>query len=298
MNLYSNETIHYNITKKSELSLYNFNKNYDYKEITKKLLLPNEYYNNMSKVFKYIDTAIIKNKVFLIKEYDYIKLLLKKNMDFDEVDCYIDLCKEKVSNEVILASLFNEIKLLKQKNNSNEEKIKSLIQENDEIKKSLNIINEENKIIKEENIKLGKLLDSFFEDNQKLVHDLNKEKKNENKIQSKNEQELISQQTHNPDESNIEEHTHIEEKEGKFGLTPDSIHIHELTKEITQKSCLFCNNKNKEKESFVCKKCKLYKCENCASFISSDNKEKKIHEHPLISKKEVSGIVINAVEKI
>ena len=284
MSLYSNQTIHFNIVKNSEFSFSKYTKSFDYNEITKKFLLPNEYYNTISKVFKYFDTAISKSKVFLIKENYNMKLLLKKNMDFDEVDCYIDLDEEKSSNEGILSSLFNEIKILKQKNNNNEEKIKNLIQENKEIKKNLNIIKEENKEIKEENIKLGKLLNSLSEDYKKFINDFNKENKNENQIKSKNEQELRSQQTIT--EGNIIEETiNPKEKEGNLGLTPDSVHIHELSKEISQKSCLFCNDKNKEKESFMCKKCNLLLCANCASFISSDNKDKKIHEHPLIFKK-------------
>jgi len=294
MNLYSNEKIQFNITKNSEFSLYNYTKSYDYSEITKKFLLPNEYYNNLSKVYKYFDTAISKNKLFLIKKNNNMKLLLKKAMDFDEVDCYIDLVEEKASNEGILSSLFNEIKLLKQKNDSNEEKIKGLIQENEEMKKNINIIKEENKAIKEDNIKLGKLLSSFREDYQKFVNDFNKGNRSENIIKNetqnlfKNEQELTPLQTKNPDENIIEEQTEQEkavEKEEILGLTPDSIHIHELSKEIAKKACFFCNNKNKEKESFVCKKCNLILCEDCTGFICSDNKEKKIHEHPLIFKK-------------
>ena len=42
-----------------------------------------------------------------------MKLLLKKHMDFDEVDCYIDLDEEKTSNVGRLTYLFNEIKVLK-----------------------------------------------------------------------------------------------------------------------------------------------------------------------------------------
>ena len=56
-------------------------------------------------------------------------------MDFEEVECYLDLKEEKASNSDIIMILFNEIKELKQINNSNEEKINDLIKENEEIKK-------------------------------------------------------------------------------------------------------------------------------------------------------------------
>ena len=90
---------------------------------------------------------------------------------------------------------------------------------------------------------------------------------------------MIPQKTFT-EENNIEEPTNTEEKEGNLGLTPNYIHIHELSKKISQKSCLFCDNKKKEKESFMCKKCNLLLCENCASFISSDNKKKKFMSIP------------------
>ena len=135
ISIYKNETIKFNLIQINKLSLINFIKVYDYNEITKKLLLSNEYYNDISKVFKYLDTAILKNKVLLIKDNYKIKLLLKKNMDFEEVECYLDLKEEKASNSDIIMILFNEIKELKQINNSNEEKINDLIKENEEIKK-------------------------------------------------------------------------------------------------------------------------------------------------------------------
>ena len=77
----------------------------------------------------------------------------------------------------------------------------------------------------------------------------------------------------------------IDKKEINYGDTPDSIHIHELIKEKNNKSCLFCNKINPGNENFICHKCNLIICFECAETISSDNKKGKLHEHPLIFKK-------------
>ena len=209
MGIYNNETIKFNLIQKNKFSIINFTKVYDYHEITKKLLLSNEYYNDISKVFKYCDTAILKNKVLLVKDNNNIRLLLKKNMEFEEVECYLDFEEEKASTINIIMSLFNEVKELKQKNDKNEEKINNLMKENEEIKKNLNIILEENKkykklfnLLKEENKISNNNKFENINNNENIINNfnninninnlnnINDIKNTDIKIKSKNNQEV------------------------------------------------------------------------------------------------------------
>ena len=101
----------------SELSYYNYIKRYDYNDLRKKLNLPTNIYNNLTKIFNYIDLIEYKiidgkgNKKIIINNKDKIILDENKNKD-------------------IINLLINEINNIKEINNKQDEKINNLIKLN------------------------------------------------------------------------------------------------------------------------------------------------------------------------
>ena len=93
MDMYSNENINFKISPKNDLlSKANFSKVYSYEELIKKLILHKEHYDNISKVFKFYDISLSKNRVSLVfdKNKKIMKLSLRKILDYDEIDCFLD----------------------------------------------------------------------------------------------------------------------------------------------------------------------------------------------------------------
>ena len=152
------EKILFDLRQINNISFYYYEKIYEYEEITKILLLEKNYYDNINKIFKFIDTAIKRNFVSLTQ--DKLKkimiLSLKKVMDFDEVKCCLDLIEKKITNEEMITILFNEIKQMKlnkkkeinisniNNNDNNNEIIQELIKKNEELEKKMNSIIDEN----------------------------------------------------------------------------------------------------------------------------------------------------------
>ena len=101
----------------SELSYYNYIKRYEYKDLRKKLNLPENIYNNITKIFNYLDLIEYKiidgkgNKKIIINNKDKIILDENKNKD-------------------IINLLINEINNIKEINNKQDEKINNLIKLN------------------------------------------------------------------------------------------------------------------------------------------------------------------------
>ena len=101
----------------SELSYYNYIKRYDYNDLRKKLNLLANIYNNLTKIFNYIDLIEYKiidgkgNKKIIINNKDKIILDENKNKD-------------------IINLLINEINNIKEINNKQDEKINNLIKLN------------------------------------------------------------------------------------------------------------------------------------------------------------------------
>ena len=119
-----------------------YSKEYTYSELTKILFLINDYYNNIKKIFKFLDTSITKNKISLLDDKDetIIKLKIKKQLDFDEVNCFLYL------------KLINETKEKTDKINSNNIDYKflyeSIKKENEEIKANIELLKNENQEMK------------------------------------------------------------------------------------------------------------------------------------------------------
>ena len=100
---YSDENIYFKLRKSNNLSLFHFMNKCDYNDITKRFLLQKEYYEDMSKVFQFFDLALTKNKIKL--EFNKIKntmeLKLNKVLDFDEVECKLELNQKKLEKDKI-----------------------------------------------------------------------------------------------------------------------------------------------------------------------------------------------------
>ena len=205
MEINNKDTIFLKLKQINDLCFYNYNKQYKYEELIDLLLLPKKYYDNIPKIYKFIDTAITKNKLTIIKEYNTIKLLLKKMQEFDEIDCVLDMHESKLTNEEILKDLFNEIKKIKSQVISNhpnkkgrevnvdenintnvnslmkeieevKNKVSKVKSKNKDLKKKLDLLIDENKKIKEENDDLKKNNIIIIDENKKLQNTINEYK--------------------------------------------------------------------------------------------------------------------------
>lgn len=93
-----------------ESSVYYF-KEYKYDEILPKLYLFKELCDSISKVLKYLDAAISKNKVTLNKENKIMKIIIKKTSDiFDsEMQTILELDETAIKNEDMLKMLMSDM---------------------------------------------------------------------------------------------------------------------------------------------------------------------------------------------
>ena len=203
MELNLNEQINLNLRKVNNLSFYCYSKEYKYDSLLKLLLLNKDYYDNISKIYNFFDKAISKKKVKLIKEKEKQMILLLKNViEFEEIDCKLDLKETKITNEEMIKILFNEIREIKikgiQNNNDNKEeknnnkyeeleskinslneKINLLSEENKRDKKeylsNINSLNEKINLLSEENKNLKFILDKYENILNERVKEINKE---------------------------------------------------------------------------------------------------------------------------
>ena len=181
-----------------------YSKEYTYSELTKMLFLINDYYDNIKKIFKFLDTSMTKNKIILLDDKDetIIKLKIKKQLDFVEVNCflYLKLINEtkektdKISSKIINYKFLYEsikkenqeiksnIKLLKNENQEMKKNIESLKKETIEIKKLLGLPKIENEKLKDN----SKIL---IENNEKIKNNqIEKHKDNYENKESENKQ--------------------------------------------------------------------------------------------------------------
>lgn len=172
----SNETINFYLKQNNKKSFSKYIHEYKYDEIIQALSLSKDVYNDITKVFKYYDDAIMKSEIELTKEKDIFKLKKKKKNNLNEKEgeseCCIDLFEEKLSNEDIFNELYNKIEELNLKNSKNEELIKELTKERgkfkQEIERNKKCIND----LMENNKKLEVLMNTLIEDNKELKNNL------------------------------------------------------------------------------------------------------------------------------
>ena len=136
---YSDDNIGFKISQSNNIFLHYYKNKYNYTEITKLFLLQKEYYQDLSKVFKFFDAALTKKKIKL--EYNEnkktLELILNKTLDFDEIECRLALNKNRIENDDIFNMLINEINEIKNKKTENKETkdnniINELINKNEE----------------------------------------------------------------------------------------------------------------------------------------------------------------------
>ena len=175
MELNSNETILFKAKKKEDLSFHFFIREYNYEELIKILLLQKEIYTNTYKIFQFYDISLCKKKISLKYNNNntILKLILRKIVDYDEVDCILDLVWTKQMIE----------RVIKYSNKDNI--IDYNIRENEIIKNNIHIMNDliqslikDNEEIKNDNKKLIKENEEMKNDIKSIVNCNNDMKKN------------------------------------------------------------------------------------------------------------------------
>ena len=127
----------------------------------KAFLLIKDYYNNINKIFTFLDISLTKNKIRLLYDKDktIIKLKLKKQLDYDEINCFLYLKLNKEPKEKIDIVI-----------DSNDYKIfyESIKKENEEIKANMELIKKENDEFKT-NVEIFKKDNEKFTNNMELL---------------------------------------------------------------------------------------------------------------------------------
>ena len=107
----SNEKITFRVFKKKYISYYFYEMDYKYESLIKKLLIPRENYNNLFKIYKYLDECFSSKKISIIheKEKKILKILVKKiSNNKNEINCELILNEAKLVNEDIIKYLIEE----------------------------------------------------------------------------------------------------------------------------------------------------------------------------------------------
>ena len=165
-----------------ESSVYYF-KEYKYDDILPKLYLFKEQCNSISKVLKYIEVAISKNRVTLTKENKMMKILIKKSSEYfdSEMQSILELNEEAIKNEDMLKILMSDIGELKSRGigASDNQDLQKLIKDNEEMKSKMKSLMEENEKNKKEIEQLKNSIKTL------------KEEKNKEKLQYEDQLKLL-----------------------------------------------------------------------------------------------------------
>ena len=172
MELLSNNLISFKINELKNLSSNYYYQEYKYDMLINILLLNNEFYGNISKIYKFCDKAFTKNKVKLIKDKENkIVLFFKNIVDYEEIECKLDIFEIKLTNEEMLKTLFNEIKEIKLKGISNNDINNNNKKERKDLEEKINILIEENKKEKKE---FENKINELIEENKKEMKEFEK----------------------------------------------------------------------------------------------------------------------------
>ena len=109
------------LRKTSSIDLYKYLNKYEYNNLIKIFYLQNELYPDLSKIFQFIDKALTKKKVKLEYNKEKNKILFKitKPIDFEEIECKLELNIIKIEKDEIISLLIDEINELKNYQNEN-----------------------------------------------------------------------------------------------------------------------------------------------------------------------------------
>ena len=124
IDVYSNQTIHFYIKPTNKIAIYYYEKEYTLDEIINTLLLVKNIYSDITKVFTFYNTAITKQKVLLKEEKEKKQLILnlEREIDFQTIQCNIELKERQINNDEMMKIITEEINKLKNKQIENEQK--------------------------------------------------------------------------------------------------------------------------------------------------------------------------------
>ena len=113
--LYSDQKVCFKIKELNNLSLYHYFKEFKYDDILNILLLHKNQYEDVSKIFHFIDKVITNKKVNLEynKDNNTMKLKIKRVSDFDEFESEIILSGIKLSYDELFGLILEEININK-----------------------------------------------------------------------------------------------------------------------------------------------------------------------------------------
>ena len=156
MSSYNTQILILKMRQLDKISIINYEKRFDYEEITKILLLEKNYYTDIQKIFTFCDKALNDKKVTIYPELEnhQIKVIFKKKMDYDEIERQFYLTEKKNSKDDMIQILTDEMNNLKlQKSNSS-----NIISNNNINNNKLN--DNSNILIKDLNEKINKLIEN------------------------------------------------------------------------------------------------------------------------------------------
>ena len=245
---YSDENIYFKLRKLNNLSLYHYMNKCNYDDIIKIFLLQREYYDDLTKIFQFFDLAMTKNKIELEfnKDKNAMELKLKKVLDFDEIECKLELNQKKIEKDEMFTILIDEISELKIKKDENKYNniINELINKNKEYENKIKFLEDKIKILEDE-------IKKFKEQKNKVVNEIMKSKA-QNKESYKEENMII----YLKDDRILA----YNEKHGLFSLklNPDNLDkVPEKSKFVNLgQSVLLTGGKTKDKKN-LSKKCYL-----------------------------------------
>ena len=113
---YSNETIFFQLRKANNLSLNQYTKTCNCNEMRRLFFLQREIYDKMETIFNFIDTTLRMKTLNLDYNEGENKMILKhtKKIDFNEVECILELNNDKIPKDEMLLSLIKEINNIKE----------------------------------------------------------------------------------------------------------------------------------------------------------------------------------------
>ena len=177
----SDKSIIFSIRNSNKISFYNYESILNYDEITKKFLLLKDVYTDLNKVLDFFDLALTKEKINLEynKENNAMILILKKVVDFNEVECKLELNQNQIEKDEIIKLLINEINEIRNNKTGdikNNDMVKKLIEKNEEYEKRIKYLEEKNKIFEDEINKYKE--NNFRKEHKKLFNNFKKNPQN------------------------------------------------------------------------------------------------------------------------
>ena len=193
MEAINTEKLSFTVRQKDKINVLSYEKIFNYDEITKIFLLEKNFYNDIQKIFKFCDTALNKGKVTLIPEIENhkgIKFLLKKIMDFEEIECQFYLSEKIINKDEIIQILIKEINEIKTEKSNNKEN-KNLSNYNNnvitELNEEINLLKQKNEIFEVKLISLveeNNLLRNKITELEKTIKSLESKKSDNNNIKN------------------------------------------------------------------------------------------------------------------